>query len=88
MCCAYSSKWGLFGHNTRSAFRRTPSRSKFFVVPSSAPPASGSHLVATFAQCSTYYSTLEKYFKKTVNTFSSTLQRFASSELEQVLNSE
>ena len=26
MCCADSSEWGLFGHNTRSAFRRTPSR--------------------------------------------------------------
>ena len=26
MYCAYSSKWGLFGRNTRSAFRRTPSR--------------------------------------------------------------
>ena len=27
MCRAYSSEWGLFGRNTRSAFRRTPSRS-------------------------------------------------------------
>ena len=26
MCRAYSSEWGLFGRNTRSAFRRTPSR--------------------------------------------------------------
>ena len=26
MCHAYSSEWGLFGRNTRSAFRRTPSR--------------------------------------------------------------
>ena len=26
MCCADSSEWGLFRHNTRSAFRRTPSR--------------------------------------------------------------
>ena len=26
MYCADSSEWGLFGHNTRSAFRRTPSR--------------------------------------------------------------
>ena len=26
MCCADSSEWRLFGHNTRSAFRRTPSR--------------------------------------------------------------
>ena len=26
MYCAQSSKWGLFGRNTRSAFRRTPSR--------------------------------------------------------------
>ena len=25
-CCADSSEWELFGHNTRSAFRRTPSR--------------------------------------------------------------
>ena len=27
MYCAISSEWGLFGRNTRSAFRRTPSRS-------------------------------------------------------------
>ena len=26
MCRAYSSEWGLLGRNTRSAFRRTPSR--------------------------------------------------------------
>ena len=26
MYCAASSEWGLFGRNTRSAFRRTPSR--------------------------------------------------------------
>ena len=26
MYCAISSEWGLFGRNTRSAFRRTPSR--------------------------------------------------------------
>ena len=26
MCRAYSLEWGLFGRNTRSAFRRTPSR--------------------------------------------------------------
>ena len=26
MYCAQSSEWGLFGRNTRSAFRRTPSR--------------------------------------------------------------
>jgi hypothetical protein len=26
MYCAYPSEWGLFGRNTRSAFRRTPSR--------------------------------------------------------------
>ena len=25
MSCAISSEWGLFGRNTRSAFRRTPS---------------------------------------------------------------
>ena len=25
MYCAISSEWGLFGRNTRSAFRRTPS---------------------------------------------------------------
>ena len=28
MYCAQSSKWGLFGRNTRSAFRRTPSLKK------------------------------------------------------------
>ena len=33
MYCAYSSKWGLFGRNTRSAFRRTPS--PWFVLGSS-----------------------------------------------------
>ena len=30
MYCAYSSEWGLFGRNTRSAFRRTPSPWFFF----------------------------------------------------------
>ena len=28
MYCAISSEWGLFGRNTRSAFRRTPSLNK------------------------------------------------------------
>ena len=46
MCRAYSSEWGLFGRNTRSAFRRTPSRimqpilqrrSHFFIRKSASP---------------------------------------------------
>ena len=34
MYCAHSSEWGLFGRNTRSAFRRTPSLNKqhFLVI--------------------------------------------------------
>ena len=70
---ALSSDWGVLGRNTRSAFRRTPSRAMqpickfvrasctFEHLPwlASQSAAHANSLVATFALCSPYASSLE-----------------------------